>query len=186
MGSYVASSSSKEPYPQSSHGGAVRDGGGADAAGGGSGGGGVYKPSARNNGGGSEPNSQSNGAWTKLAGTGGNSDRPADLAPGPEWAPFVSIHPPEIEFGKRPLCSLSTSHFTLFNTHPKESLRVISLTTDSVPFQPLDFEQMDVAPEGQLNIAITYLPRSLGTTQGTVMLLTSKAGPHTRPFFSSS
>jgi hypothetical protein len=38
--------------------------------------------------------------------------RPIDLAPGPEWAPFVSIHPPEIEFGKRPLCSLSTSHFT--------------------------------------------------------------------------
>ena len=63
------------------------------------------------------------GARAKGGGVGKGSDlnvkdgltrhgRPIDLAPGPEWAPFVSIHPPEIEFGKRPLCSLSTSHFT--------------------------------------------------------------------------
>jgi len=169
---------------EDSPGGAAAGGGG-----GGGGGGGAQRARAVNNGGSSEPSTlydlydedfddvatdddkpQRGGG----SGGGGGSDRPADLMPGPEWAPFVSIHPPEVDFRTRSLCSLSTSHFTLFNTHPSESLRVISLTTDTVPFQPLDFKPQEVAADGQLRIAITYLPRSLGATLGTVMLLTSK------------
>ena len=47
-----------------------------------------------------------------------------------------------------------------------ESLTLISLTTDSVPFQPAEFESADVAPESRLRLWVTYLPRSLGNTVG--------------------
>ena len=68
-----------------------------------------------------------------------SDDHPDDLAPGPEWAPFVSIHPPELNFGQTPLCTLNKAYITVFNTHAEESLMLISLTTDRIAFQPTKF-----------------------------------------------
>ena len=46
-----------------------------------------------------------------------------DLKPGPDWAPSIAIQPMEINFGNKPLCSISDAHLTVFNTHASEPLR---------------------------------------------------------------
>ena len=101
-----------------------------------------------------------------------------DLKPGPDWAPSIAIQPIEINFGNKPLCSISDAHLTVFNTHASEPLRVLSLTTDSMAFQPKstpgNLPPFEVPAGGRRKIFVTYAPRTLGMAVGTFMLLTEK------------
>ena len=101
-----------------------------------------------------------------------------DLEPGPDWAPSIAIQPMEINFGNKPLCSISGAHLTVFNTHASEPLRVLSLTTDSMAFQPKstpgNLPPFEVPAGGRRKIFVTYAPRTLGMAMGTFMLVTEK------------
>ena len=101
-----------------------------------------------------------------------------DLEPGPDWAPSIAIQPMEINFGNKPLCSISDAHLTVFNTHASEPLRVLSLTTDSMAFQPKstpgNLPPFEVPAGGRRKIFVTYAPRTLGMAMGTFMLVTEK------------
>ena len=185
MGSGVEEEERHQPRPSTSDSAAAEVGGSATPRGGSEvGTGRAGAKSARDvadvegTGGGGGGGSDDGGGGGHGAGNGKDayedSDLPAELAPGPEWAPFVSIYPPEMDFGKKPLCSLHKANITIFNTHANESLTLMSLTTDSVPFQPLDFAPVAVGPKSRYALTVTYLPRALGPTHGTFMLLTSK------------
>ena len=113
-----------------------------------------------------------------------------DLEPGPDWAPSIAIQPMEINFGNKPLCSISDAHLTVFNTHASEPLRVLSLTTDSMAFQPKstpgNLPPFEVPAGGRRKIFVTYAPRTLGMAMGTFMLVTEKEAFSSTPGVSGS
>ena len=60
----------------------------------------------------------------------------APIEPGPDWTPGVSIHPLELRFEETASCETRDVVVTVFNTDARETLSVLSVTTDLQSFQP--------------------------------------------------
>ena len=99
---------------------------------------------------------------------------PPRLPPGPQWAPSVSIVPTELKFVETPLCQPTTHVIHVYNTDQRETFRILSLTTDAVYMQPVDFRSVEVPPGRGRQLKVVFLPRSLGGSHGSFRLLTSK------------
>ncbi len=99
---------------------------------------------------------------------------PPRLPPGPQWAPSVSIVPTELKFVETPLCQPTTHVIHVYNMDQRETFRILSLTTDAVYMQPVDFRSVEVPPGRGRQLKVVFLPRSLGGSHGSFRLLTSK------------
>ena len=92
-------------------------------------------------------------------------------------APSVSIQPPFLDWGEQPLCEPSTRTVSVINTSPDTELLVLSLSTDNIVFYPKgNFYQESVAPGKRMSIDVEYLPRTLGSSEGTLIVQTSVGG----------
>ena len=99
---------------------------------------------------------------------------PPGLPLGPQWAPSVSIVPTELKFVETPLCQPTTHVIHVYNMDQRETFRILSLTTDAVYMQPVDFRSVEVPPGRGRQLKVAFLPRSLGGSHGSFRLLTSK------------
>ena len=99
---------------------------------------------------------------------------PPGLPLGPQWAPAVSILPTELKFVETPLCQPTTHVVHVYNMDRRESFKILSLTTDAVYMQPVDFRPVEVPPGRGRRLKVSFLPRSLGGSHGSFRLLTSK------------
>lgn len=99
---------------------------------------------------------------------------PPRLPLGPQWAPSVSIVPTELKFVETPLCQPTTHVIHVYNMDQRETFRILSLTTDAVYMQPVDFRSVEVPPGRGRQLKVAFLPRSLGGSHGSFRLLTSK------------
>ena len=106
----------------------------------------------------------------------------SDLADAAPSAPLaitsasgVSIEPPSLEFRQRPLCIPAVEMAELINGADTE-LSVFSVTTDNVHFHPSSFKATTLAPGEALNISIVFLPRTIGSVEGTLVIQTSAGG----------
>ena len=90
-------------------------------------------------------------------------------------ASWVSIHPPTLEFTQRPLCIPAVEVAELSNGADTE-LSVLSVTTDNVHFHPSSFKATTLSPGEALNISIVFLPRTIGSVEGTLVIQTSAGG----------
>ena len=99
---------------------------------------------------------------------------PPGMPLGPQWAPAVSILPTELKFVETPLCQPTTHVVHVYNMDRRESFKILSLTTDAVYMQPVDFRPVEVPPGRGRRLKVAFLPRSLGGSHGSFRLLTSK------------
>jgi len=90
-------------------------------------------------------------------------------------ASWVSIHPPTLEFTQRPLCIPAVEVAELSNGADTE-LSVLSVTTDNVHFHPSSFKATTLSPGEALNISIVFLPRTIGSVEGSLVIQTSAGG----------
>jgi hypothetical protein len=100
----------------------------------------------------------------------------APIEPGPDWTPGVSIHPLELRFEETASCETRDVVVTVFNTDARETLSVLSVTTDLQSFQPKAIvnEPDVVEPGGSTKFAVTFAPRVSGKNEGTLMVITDK------------
>ena len=100
----------------------------------------------------------------------------APIEPGPDWTPGVSIHPLELRFEETASCETRDVVVTVFNTDARETLSVLSVTTDLQSFQPkaIANEPDVVEPGGSTKFAVTFAPRGAGKNEGTLMVITDK------------
>ena len=107
---------------------------------------------------------------------GGGDGAEAPIEPGPDWAPGVSIHPLELRFPETASCETSEARVTVFNTDARETLSILSVTTDVSSFQPRAIEEEPdaVEPGGSTKFAVTFAPRLAGAVEGTLMVITDK------------
>ena len=107
---------------------------------------------------------------------GGGDGAEAPIEPGPDWAPGVSIHPLELRFPETASCETTEALVTVFNTDARETLSILSVTTDVSSFQPRAIEEEPdaVEPGGSTKFAVTFAPRLAGAVEGTLMVITDK------------
>jgi len=91
-------------------------------------------------------------------------------------SPNVSIEPPYLVWSDQPLCSPSAASIIVTSIEPHKELLILSLSTDNIQFYPSNFRQTALAPGESTRIFIVYLPRTLGTTDGTMIVQTSAGG----------
>ena len=120
--------------------------------------------------------------WSLAAAVAKISCSGADLAEAASSTPlatnsasWVSIHPPTLEFTQRPLCIPAVEVAELSNGADTE-LSVLSVTTDNVHFHPSSFKATTLSPGEALNISIVFLPRTIGSVEGTLVIQTSAGG----------
>jgi hypothetical protein len=120
--------------------------------------------------------------WSLAAAVATISCSGADLADAASSTPLaitsasrVSIDPPSLEFKQRPLCIPAVEMAELNNGADTE-LSVFSVTTDNVHFHPSSFKATTLAPGEALNISIVFLPRTIGSVEGTLVIQTSAGG----------
>ena len=107
---------------------------------------------------------------------GGGDGAEAPIEPGPDWTAGVSIHPLELRFPETASCETSEALVTVFNTDARETLSILSVTTDVSSFQPRAIEEEPdaVEPGGRTKFAVTFAPRLAGAVEGTLMVITDK------------
>ena len=74
--------------------------------------------------------------WQAQSGEVGQIDQNAPETAPDDWTPGVSIHPLELRFAETPACETSELFVTVYNTHARDPLNIMSLTTDLSVFQP--------------------------------------------------
>eukprot|EP00656_Telonema_subtile_P051304 TRINITY_DN6866_c0_g1_i4.p1 TRINITY_DN6866_c0_g1~~TRINITY_DN6866_c0_g1_i4.p1 ORF type:complete len:1313 (+),score=349.16 TRINITY_DN6866_c0_g1_i4:205-4143(+) len=90
--------------------------------------------------------------------------------------PHVSITPPFLEFGARPICIPVVHTIEVINTSEEKELTLFSITTDSAHYHPPIFKQTVLAPLGKTMIAVIFVPRVLGRLDGKLVIKTSLGG----------
>lgn len=120
--------------------------------------------------------------WSLAAAVATLSCSGADLADAASATPLaitsaslVSIDPPSLEFKQRPLC-IPAVEIAELNNGADTELSVFSVTTDNVHFHPSSFKATTLAPGEALNISIVFLPRTIGSVEGTLVIQTSAGG----------
>ena len=89
---------------------------------------------------------------------------------------MITIVPSSLVFKLRPLCIPGEKMAQLTNGGDAE-FSVFSVTTDSVHFRPCSsFKATTLAPGEALNISIVFLPRTIGSVEGTLVIQTSAGG----------
>ena len=87
--------------------------------------------------------------------------------------PLVSISPMDLDFGGPTLCSVASSHVTVMNKDPTKALKVTSVTTDHLAFQPANFTPVELPPMGRARVKLAFIPRALGASHASFMVHTS-------------
>lgn len=90
----------------------------------------------------------------------------------------VELSPPSLRFESQPLCVAAVAEFELVNRHKKNELRVEAVhpSEDSPSFHATLTEPAVVAPGKSLTLSVVFLPRAVGETAGSLLVLTSAGG----------
>ena len=88
----------------------------------------------------------------------------------------LALVPPVLEFEPWPLCVPSVTNVEMINTSEDEDVDVHSVSQMSEIFHVAQLNQTRLPPGGRLNFSVVFLPRELGSVQGSVLIQTSAGG----------
>ena len=88
----------------------------------------------------------------------------------------IAMEPPVLSFEPWPLCIPKVSTVEIINTSEDEVVDIHSVSQTSKHFHVSQFNLTRLPPLGRLSFSVVFLPRALGSVNGTLLIQTSAGG----------
>ncbi|XP_038063228.1 transmembrane protein 131-like [Patiria miniata] len=90
-----------------------------------------------------------------------------------QWDLDLTLHPPMLDFGEHAIGMPEIATVRVFNPHPENTLRMLSISGSTPHFHCSFFQDKVVPPGGNTTFEIVFLPRVPGNAENTIFIHTS-------------
>ncbi|XP_022100300.1 transmembrane protein 131-like isoform X2 [Acanthaster planci] len=90
-----------------------------------------------------------------------------------QWDLDLSLQPPMLDFGEHAIGMPELATVQVFNSHPENMLRMLSISGSTPHFHCSFFQDKVVPPGGNTTFEIVFLPRVAGNAENTIFIHTS-------------
>ncbi|XP_071786597.1 transmembrane protein 131-like [Asterias amurensis] len=90
-----------------------------------------------------------------------------------QWSLDLSLQPPMLDFGEHAIGMPEIATVRVFNPHPENTLRMLSISGSTPHFHCSFFQEKVVSPGSNTTFEIVFLPRVPGNAENTIFIHTS-------------